>query len=147
MLEPPEFAMTSPPPNWTLERRIPSDPDVCAKVIEPLVDALENFGWAEREVFGIRMAMEEAIVNAIRHGNQCSPNKSVQIAIKVDDQEFLATITDQGDGFDPKQVPDPTDDENLECDSGRGLVLINNYADEVTYNQSGNSVTLKKSKP
>lgn len=91
--------------------------------------------------------MEEALVNAIRHGNQCSPEKSVEVKMSVTDQEFNATITDQGDGFDPDQVPDPTDDENLERDSGRGLVLIKTYSDEVTYNQAGNSVTLKKIKP
>lgn len=139
--------MTTPPRNWKLERRLASDPDNCAKLMELLVDALERFGWAEREVFGIRMAMEEAIVNAIRHGNQCSPEKSVDVKIAVDGQEFNATITDQGAGFNPNEVPDPTDDENLERDCGRGLVLIKNYADEVTYNQTGNSVTLKKTKP
>lgn len=139
--------MTTPPRNWTLERRIPSNPDLCAKLIESLVEALEKFGWADREMFGIRMVMEEAILNAIRHGNQCSPDKSVDITMKVDDREFHATITDQGEGFDPNEVPDPTKDENLECDSGRGLVLINTYADEVTYNQIGNSVTLRKIKP
>ena len=139
--------MTTPTRTWTLERRIPSDPDICAKLMQSLIDALEEFGWAEREVFGIRMAMEEAIVNAIRHGNQCSPDKSVELTMSVDDQEFNATITDQGDGFDPDKVPDPTDDDNLERSCGRGLVLIKNYSDEVTYNQTGNSVTLKKIKP
>jgi len=139
--------MTATPKTWTLERLIPSDPDNCAKLIQSLVDALEEFGWGDREVFGIRMAMEETIVNAIRHGNQCCPEKSVEVKMSVNDREFNATITDQGDGFDPDQVPDPTDDENLERDSGRGLVLIKNYSDEVTYNQAGNSVTLKKIKP
>lgn len=139
--------MIKPPRNWTLERSIPSNPDICAKLMQSLVDALEDFGWAEREVFGIRMAMEETIVNAIRHGNQCSPDKSVELRITVTDQEFSATVTDQGDGFDPDEIPDPTHDENLERSSGRGLVLIQNYADEVTYNKAGNSVTLKKTKP
>jgi serine/threonine-protein kinase RsbW len=139
--------MTTPPRNWTLKRRIPSDPDICAKLMQSLVEALEEYGWAEREVFGIRMAMEETIVNAIRHGNQCSPDKSVDVEISVSDQDFNATITDQGNGFDPDAVPDPTHDDNLENCSGRGLVLIQNYADEVTYNKAGNSVTLKKVKP
>ena len=139
--------MTTPPRSWTLERSIPSDPDICAKLMQSLVDALEEFDWAEREVFGIRLAMEETIVNAIRHGNKCSPDKSVELKMSVSDQEFTATITDQGCGFDPELVPDPTHDDNLERSSGRGLVLIKNYADEVTYNQAGNSVTLKKLKP
>jgi len=138
--------MTTPPRNWTLERRIPSDPDVCAKLIESLVEALQKFGWDERNVFGIRMATEEMVVNAIRHGNQCCPDKSVEIKITVTENDFSAAVTDQGEGFDPAEVPDPTHDDNLERSSGRGLALIRNYMDEVTFNDAGNSMTIKKKK-
>ncbi len=129
-----------------LERNIPSNPDICAKLMQSLVDALEDFGWAEREIFGIRMAMEEAIINAIRHGNRCSTDKMVLVQMSVNGDDFIGTVTDEGDGFDPEKVPDPTDEENLERCSGRGLALIDNFADEMQYNATGNSLTIRKRK-
>jgi serine/threonine-protein kinase RsbW len=131
---------------WTLDRTLPSDPDVCADVMRVMVDALTDRDWSDKEVFGLHMAMEEAIQNAVRHGNQCSPDKTVELTITITDDSFEATVTDQGNGFDPAGVPCPTDDANLDRCSGRGLALINNYADEATYNATGNSLTIKKRK-
>jgi len=129
---------------WQFERRIPSDPDYCAKIVALVLEQLARFKWSNRDVFAIHMAMEESILNAIRHGNRCSPNKQVHIRIQVNQQEFYSCVTDEGEGFKLEEVPDPTLEENLENPSGRGVMLIQTFMDQVVYNEKGNSVQLFK---
>jgi len=129
---------------WKFENSIPSEPDYCAKVLHVVLDQLEKEGWNNKDTFGIHMAMEEAIMNAIRHGNRCAPDKEVKIEIEISKDQFFATITDQGCGFNPDEVPDPTKDENLEKTCGRGVMLIKNFVDEAIYNEKGNSLQLMK---
>ena len=131
---------------WKYDNRVPSEPDYCAKIIGLLLDQLEKACWNNKDTFGIHMAMEEAIMNAIRHGNQCVPEKDVHVQIQICAKKFFAQITDQGDGFDPDDLPDPRDEENLEKTSGRGVMLIRSFVDEVIYNAVGNSIQLKKKK-
>ena len=85
-------------------------------------------------------------MNAIKHGNGLDCDKKVHVEIKVTGDEFYSRITDDGEGFDPGDVPDPTADENLEKTSGRGVMLIKNFVDKVAYNEKGNSIELFKSK-
>ncbi len=129
---------------WKFEIRIPSEPDCSAKVIHELLDQLEKNGWSNKDTFGIHMAMEEAMMNAIRHGNHCAPDKEVEILIELSKDRFYAKITDQGCGFNPEELPDPTDDENLEKTSGRGVMLIKSFVDDAAYNEKGNSLELTK---
>lgn len=129
---------------WKYDQRIASDPNNCSKVIELLLDHLAATKWPNKDSFGIHMAMEEAIMNAICHGNKRCSDKSVHIVIELDEHTFYAKITDQGRGFRLEDVPDPTEDENLEKTSGRGVMLIQHFVDEVKYNEVGNSVELKK---
>ncbi|MEM9942137.1 MAG: ATP-binding protein [Planctomycetota bacterium] len=129
---------------WTYDNNIPSQPDYCSKVIEILLEQLEKANWQNNDIFGIHMALEEAILNAIHHGNHCSPDKDVHITIELSDSTFFAKIIDQGCGFNPNDVPDPTADENLEKCSGRGVMLMKNFVDEVIYNKKGNQVELHK---
>jgi serine/threonine-protein kinase RsbW len=131
---------------WCLENSIESDPDNCMRVIEMLLPQLEAYQWSNRDTFGIHMAMEEAIMNAIRHGNQSDPKKRVHIRINVSGPRFYSKITDEGTGFDLADVPDPTLEENLEKTSGRGVMLIKSFVDVVKYNEIGNSVELEKVK-
>ena len=138
--------MTETANDWTYDQRVPSDPDVCSKIIGVLLDNLEKYKWTNKDTFGIHMAMEEAVMNAIRHGNKCAPDKEVHVLIEIKKDRFYAKITDQGDGFDPTLLPDPTADNNLEKTSGRGVMLMNNFVEEVVYNDKGNSVELKKKK-
>lgn len=129
---------------WEFDREISSDPNNCAKIITLILEQLERFEWSNRDVFAIHMAMEESILNAIRHGNGCSPDKSVHIQIELNKDKFYSRITDQGMGFDLEKVPDPTLEENLEKTSGRGVMLIRTFMDKVVYNEIGNSVELEK---
>ena len=138
--------MTDTAKDWKYDQNVPSQPDVCAQIIELLLNQLNSANWPNKNVFGIHMAMEEAIMNAIRHGNQCAPDKQVHVLIAISADQFYAKITDQGDGFDPSSVPDPTLDENIGKTCGRGVTLMRNFVDEVIYNEKGNSVELKKSK-
>lgn len=132
--------------DWTYDNHVPSKPDVCAEITVVIVNQLEKLGWSNKDVFGIHMALEEALMNAIRHGNLCSPDKQVHVEITICTDVFTATITDEGAGFNPEDLPDPTEDENVEKSCGRGVMLMKNFVDEVIYNQKGNSVQIKKNK-
>lgn len=96
----------------------------------------------------IQLALEETLMNAIKHGNQRDTNKEITIDYKVQQKstmlELTVTVTDQGPGFNPDNVPDPTLPENLERTSGRGIFLIRSFMDSVHFNQSGNAVTFTK---
>ena len=92
------------------------------------------------------MALEEALMNAIKHGNAGDPSKIVKVKIHVRPDLLYAQIQDEGQGFDPDSIPDPCDDDNLEKTSGRGVALIKNFVDFVEYNAVGNMVEFTKMK-
>lgn len=123
---------------------IPSDPAEARRVQEHIEQLLHTTPLQDRDLFSIKLALEEALVNAIKHGNQYDRNKKVEISYAVLADRFEIHITDEGDGFDPEEVPDPTAIENLERPCGRGLMLMKYYMSEVNYNDRGNSVTMAK---
>jgi serine/threonine-protein kinase RsbW len=125
---------------------IPTDLKAAAGVAERLLRRVEAKGYPEQTRFAIRLALEEAFSNAIEHGNKFDAGKSITVAADVNDDRAVITITDEGEGFDPDAVPDPTVDENLEKPCGRGLMLMRAYMDKVTFNEQGNEVCLIKSK-
>jgi len=129
---------------WSIEETIPSDTTEGQRLVKELLEQLEQAEWEMRDTFGIHLAAEEAIVNAIKHGNKLDPDKSVHVIFRVSREEVILQITDEGPGFDPEEVPDPTLDENLDVPSGRGVMLIRSYMTEVQYNESGNSVYMHK---
>ena len=126
------------------ELTIPSDLAEARRVQELIECALQASAYSEHDIFSIKLALEEALVNAIKHGNQYDRNKKVEISYEVRPDRFVISITDEGEGFDPADVPDPTAFENLERPCGRGLMLIKHYMTEVEYNRRGNSVTMAK---
>ena len=132
---------------WSYDEYIESDSTVANKTVLMIVENLQRLGWDEAELFGIHMALEEAIVNAIKHGNGLDPDKKVHVVVNSTLEEFYLKVTDEGDGFDPDEVPDPTADENLELGSGRGLMLMRHYMDHVMYNDRGNSLEVSKRRP
>lgn len=125
---------------------IPTDLTAAGRLAEELLRKAEAQGYPESMRFAIRLALEEALSNAIEHGNKFDPNKSVTVVAEVDDDRAAITIADEGDGFDPATVPDPTVDENLEKPCGRGIMLMRAYMDTVKFNKRGNEVCLVKSK-
>lgn len=113
-------------------------------LIDELSTAMADDGYGDKDIFGMRLILEEAIVNAIKHGNRYDPNRHVQVRWSIAPGRVLAEVEDEGAGFDPFEVPDPTDAENLERPCGRGLLLIRSYATWVRYNDRGNRVTVCK---
>jgi serine/threonine-protein kinase RsbW len=126
------------------EIAIPSDTAEAQRVQDRILEELCQCQFTEREIFGIKLAIEEALVNAIKHGNQLDKNKKVWIAYGIRDDVFCIRIRDEGKGFDPDDVPDPTFDENLERPCGRGLLLMRHYMNEVTFLHQGTCVCMWK---
>jgi serine/threonine-protein kinase RsbW len=123
---------------------IHSDPTQARQVQEEIERRLKAHRYSEREIFSIRLALEEALVNAIKHGNRFDRKKKVQITYKVLPERFEILITDEGKGFDPASVPDPTAVENLERPCGRGLMLMRYYMSSVCFSAGGNTVSMMK---
>lgn len=126
------------------DESIPSETAQGQRVQERIIALLEQMGYSQKDVFGVKLALEEALVNAIKHGNGMDPNKVVRVKCQVSQQEARITITDEGPGFDPESVPDPTDDENLEKPGGRGIMLMKAFMSEVEYGKNGKEVLLVK---
>ena len=101
-------------------------------------------GYSKAACFAIKLAIEESLNNAIRHGNGHDSNKRVRVSCQIDPKRACIVVTDEGDGFCPDSVPDPTTDENLEKPHGRGNMLMRAYMDEVHFNKKGNEVRLVK---
>ena len=132
--------------SWSREQRIPSDTAVGRVLLEELLAELRRLEWDEKDVFGVHLAVEEALVNAIKHGNQEDPTKQVWVQTRVSTTLVAIEVSDEGTGFDPEAVPDPTDDENLDAPSGRGLMLMRSFMTSVEFNDSGNHVVMTKVK-
>jgi serine/threonine-protein kinase RsbW len=128
----------------SVEVCIPSDPTEARSVQEQIEQILQELQTSERDRFCIRLALEEALINAIKHGNQMDRAKKVQISFRILSDRFECCISDEGEGFDPNDVPDPTAEENLERPCGRGLMLMRHYMSEVVYNERGNSVSMHR---
>ena len=131
-------------PGHLTEVAIPSDPAEARRIQDEIEELLKAHRYSERDIFGIRLALEEALVNAIKHGNQMDRTKKVHIAYRVNPERFDIHIRDEGTGFDPEDVPDPTALENLERPCGRGVFLMRHYMNSVEYNDTGNEVRMCK---
>jgi serine/threonine-protein kinase RsbW len=113
-----------------------------------LLDALKRFHYPESSSFAIRLALEECLVNAFRHGHKnLSPETPVRLTYDIDPDRMVIDIEDQGPGFDPSTVKDPTLDENLEIPTGRGLLLMRAYMASVEYLGRGNHVRMVYQRP
>ncbi len=120
--------------------------DVAARdgIINGIEQQMKTMRWPEKKTFDVHLAMEEGLVNAEKHGNQFDPAKKVKVSISLNDRELKVRIEDEGAGFDPSDVPDPTDIENLDRPCGRGVMLMNHYMDSVEYSSKGNIVDMTK---
>jgi serine/threonine-protein kinase RsbW len=116
-----------------------------------MIDIMDKIGawmkvhaFSSRDVFAVSLALHEAATNAFRHGNRGDCSKWVRISYLVTADDVLIRVEDQGDGFDPEQVPDPYRPENLNRPVGRGLMLIRAYSTSVCYAPPGNRVTFSR---
>ena len=125
---------------------IPSDPRAARRLAEEILSRVRSRGYGKEVCFAIRLALEEALINAIKHGNRSDPDKKVRVCAEVGEDLTAITVADEGEGFNPDSVPDPTADENLEKPCGRGIMLMRAYMDEVRFNDRGNEVRMIKRK-
>ena len=123
---------------------IPSDFIEARTAEEALLQEVSRQGYGEASLFAIKLALEEGLNNAIRHGNGLDPSKKVKLNYEVGRECVVIEIGDQGRGFDPQNVPDPTADENLEKPTGRGIMLMRAYMDEVRFSKDGKHVRMVK---
>ncbi|MFO7620741.1 MAG: ATP-binding protein [Bacteroidales bacterium] len=113
------------------------------RIVEKAIDEVTASLGIKADDYGkILVATLEAVNNAITHGNKINPEKLVDVEIKYEKNKILITVTDEGPGFDPESVPDPTKPENIEELSGRGVFLMSKLADKIDFNKKGNSVTM-----
>jgi serine/threonine-protein kinase RsbW len=132
--------------NWSSEHVVASDLSLTSQVVEPLLARLNADQWPDRDVFGVHLAIEEALVNAIKHGNQEDASKRVHVYFRVNDQSVQIEIADEGPGFDPTAVPDPTTADHVDMPNGRGIMLMRSFMSHVHYNPAGNRVVMEKSR-
>ena len=123
---------------------VSSDVAAVERVCERLLAEAAAQAFEEDDLFAIHLALEEALMNAAKHGNALDPNKEVNVEYEVTAEKFDVTVTDQGDGFDPDALPDPRSKENLYKYGGRGVLLMRAYMDVVEFNSKGNRVHMVK---
>lgn len=128
------------------EVRIPSDTAAGLKVQERIVAALEPFEYSDRDIFAVRLSLEEGITNAIRHGNRNAADKQVTIRCDINTDRMRVEVQDEGEGFDPGEIPDPTDPAFLERPCGRGLLLMKSYLDHFEYADRGRLLILERNR-
>lgn len=127
-----------------IEFELPSTIALMHIVLEYLLKRVEKLGVVKSEQSNLYVALDEAFVNAVKHGNKYNADKLVRISASVSTKEARFTIEDEGEGFDVNKIPDPLDPENLFKTSGRGVLFIYNIMDEVVYNEKGNKLTMVK---
>jgi len=127
-----------------IEFELPSDLSLMNGVLQYLLARVAKLGLIAPEKSNLFIALDEAFVNAVKHGNKNDPTKLVRVGAELSPKEACFTIEDEGEGFDVQTIPDPRDPANLFKSSGRGVLLIYNIMDEVEYNAQGNRVKMVK---
>ena len=131
------------PTERDLVLELPTDVHSIEYVVEYVMSRYQTCSdHAKRFNLNFRVGLTEALSNAMLYGNRDDPSKRVLVEVTLLEGGMQATVKDQGSGFDPASVPDPTTPENLTKASGRGLFLMRELLDEVSYNDRGNEVTL-----
>ena len=130
--------------NERLAFKIPSEIKFIESVLDYLNERMIKLGIIDSDDSLVLMALDEAIVNAIKHGNRGDARKAVHIIAELSAREACFTVSDEGAGFARENVPDPTDPSRILEPSGRGLFLINHIMDEVCYNKCGNEIRMIK---
>jgi len=125
---------------------VPNDLVSAKRPEELILEEVSHCGYDESATFAIKLALEEAMTNAVRHGNRSDPSKRIHVRYTVNFERIEILVRDEGPGFVPDQVPDPTLPENIDRPNGRGIMLMRAYLDEVEYCEGGRAVRLVKLK-
>ncbi len=119
----------------TTELNLPSRIESIAEAAAAAAEFAGRSGFDDEALFGIDMAVREAVTNAVMHGNQQDEAKTVELGFMTSQSELIITVRDRGAGFDLASVPDPTDEQNLLKASGRGILFMRNFMDDVRWSQ------------
>jgi serine/threonine-protein kinase RsbW len=138
--------MPTPDDNWIwqCDEVIPNDPVVGRQLLDELLQQLETLHWARRDIFGVHLAVDEALVNAILHGNALDDAKHVRFCCRLSPRKVRVEITDEGPGFDPASLPDPTDPSHLDRPRGRGVMLMRAFMSHIEFQDRGNHIVMEK---
>ena len=113
-------------------------------VIDEVLQLMKLLKWPERDIFNVHLAFEEAMTNAIMHGNCSDPQKNIYLTCDVRENEVVISVRDEGCGFNPDTVPDPRHPDNILTPSGRGILLIRHIMSKVEFLPEGNGLTMTK---
>jgi serine/threonine-protein kinase RsbW len=130
--------------HWRTEQVIPSENVAGKKVLDEILGQLATHDWGQRDIFSVHLALEEALVNAIKHGNNCDTSKSVHVVCELTTDRLFVQIEDEGPGFNPDRVPDCTNADRLEMPCGRGVLLMRSFMSSVEFRDKGNCVVMTK---
>ena len=131
----------------TTELRFPSRIEAVSEAAAAVSDFLNRLGIDEGIAFGVHMAVREAVTNAVLHGNKLNEAKIVDLKLRNSPEAFEIIVHDQGQGFNPNDVPDPTKEENILKTSGRGIFFMRNFMDAVEWSadpKGGTTVRMMK---
>ena len=115
----------------TVELKLPSRIEAIGEAAAAVVDAARRLGFAEDALFGIELAVREAVTNAVLHGNRQDESLPFEVGVAGTDAGMTVTVRDRGEGFDASHLPDPTAEENILKTSGRGILFMRTFMDEV----------------
>lgn len=135
-------SLLKPVTEETVELKLPSRIESINEAAVAATEAARRLGFAEDALFGIELAVRESVTNAVLHGNKQDESKPVEIDVTSTDDLLVVTVRDRGEGFDPEKVADPTAKENILKASGRGILFMRNFMDEVTWERPSEGGTL-----
>lgn len=140
-----DAAAAQPLPQMKFDVALPADVSAVSMVVDWIMRHVNDLQYGSDKEFEIEMALREALANAVVHGCKGDPTKKVECSVSGDRESgMLIVVRDPGTGFDPSSIPVPTEDANLHADHGRGILLINKLMDEVTHEQNGTVIRMRK---
>ncbi|MDP8266574.1 MAG: ATP-binding protein [Candidatus Aceula meridiana] len=125
-------------------KELPTKLEIIPQVIDELLGQIDESFFGKNDAFHIKLCLEEALVNAMKHGNKLNPDFTVNLAAEADSEALLITIVNQGDGFEHESIDDPTKEHNLRKPSGRGVFIIKTEMDEVEFFDQGRGLKMTK---
>jgi serine/threonine-protein kinase RsbW len=123
---------------------VESKSSAAEKVIGQILSKMKAQKFADDDIFALHLGLEEAFINAVKHGNKFDPAKKITITYTIRPEKAEICLADEGDGFAPGNIPDPTLGDNIYKIGGRGLFLIRSYMDEINFNEKGNCICMVK---
>ena len=127
-----------------LNETIPSKMALVPDFISSAVEKLRLLPVKENDIFNIKLCLHEAVVNAVKHGNKLNSALGVHVLIKIDKSQLTLEVSDQGEGFDYRVLPDPTTPENIMQHQGRGIYLIRKIMNDVKFFSKGRTIKMIK---